>query len=65
MKAVLTYWAFGCAIIGWAAVGSQQRCPDDPMPVTEVLTVIAIWPAIVVGAMRLPRDAKIACKVSG
>lgn len=58
MKLVLIYWIIGCCVVGPGMGLAITRCPNDPIDSAEALRNAAMWPAIIVGALNLPRGFK-------
>lgn len=63
MKAILTYWIIGCGLIGMLLGPISDRCPNDRIEALEIVSSVAIWPALIVGVVTSSSKAKATCKV--
>lgn len=53
-KLLGAYWLLGCVLMGGVAGHGLRNCPAGSGPtMRETATAIAIWPAVVVGAVVL------------
>ncbi len=46
MKALLTYWVIGCAVIGLPMGSMIKDCPNSDIKSSDVLGMIAAWPVV-------------------
>ncbi len=54
MRIVLIYWLIGCALIGYSLGNGYRKCPNDArLTQVETVAAIAIWPAVLVGALAM------------
>lgn len=48
MNNILGYWIIGCVLSGLAWGSRMHDCPNDKYPInSEILIVVAVWPASV------------------
>lgn len=58
MKWLISYWVIGCIIVGPGLSASLVNCGRVPSA-ERVAAIAAIWPALLVGAVMLPKDYKL------
>lgn len=65
MKAFLLYWFCGCLVAGLSFGSYIKRCPNDDIPMSEVMMVAATWPAFFFATFTAPHPVTLSpCKVA-
>ena len=66
MKTFLVgYWFIGCLIAGLAIGVHRERCPRDPVGMTDARIAVVIWPVFPVAVLSSSRSVELsACEVA-
>lgn len=51
MKAWLTYWLLGCAVVGFPVGSLMKDCPNAKIDILNIVGSVAIWPTIIFSAI--------------